>query len=178
MKKTVYKAYEDTEKVERWLGEMSASGWQLRTVWFYRYVFEQDLSVVYAYPKDESCLLENPTKTIKYIGFMEETGAEFVCSFCGVPYFRKRVDSGDFDLHSDVASRIKYLNRLLRINSAATYFQIFAAVFDFICFLSEGNYLLLGLALFPAFMTCVQLYIVVRLLKKKKRLQKEGRLHE
>ena len=48
-----------------------------------------------------------------YLGFMAETGAEYVGRMVKWIYFRKKTEDGPFDIFSDVESRIAHLDRII-----------------------------------------------------------------
>ncbi|MEW9095456.1 MAG: DUF2812 domain-containing protein [Clostridiaceae bacterium] len=112
MKHSVIKAYFDYEKEEKYLNEMSAKGLALTDYSFCRYVFEDAPKGEYIYRLE---LLENavnhPESQI-YIKFMEETGAEFVASYNRWVYFRRKNFDGEFNIYSDIDSKIKHYKRI------------------------------------------------------------------
>ena len=117
MRKTVRKWFWvwDFDKEERWLNEMAAQGLALVSVGFCRYDFEECAPGAYQVRLE---LLENQpshAESQKYIGFIEETGAEQVGRFMRWVYFRKKTADGPFDLYSDLASRIKHLKRIIAL---------------------------------------------------------------
>ena len=112
MKHVIRKPYWNWEKEEKWLNEMSAKGLALVDYTWCRYVFEEALPGEYVYRIE---LLDywaiNPT-SLKYIRFVEETGAEFVSSYMRWVYFRKKAADGPFTLHSDIPSQIAHNKRV------------------------------------------------------------------
>ena len=117
MRKTVRKWFWvwEFDKEERWLNEMAAQGLALVSVGFCRYDFEECAPGAYQVRLE---LLENQpshAESQKYIGFIEETGAEQVGRFMRWVYFRKKTADGPFDLYSDLASRIKHLKRIIAL---------------------------------------------------------------
>lgn len=117
MRKTVRKWFWvwEFDKEERWLNEMAAQGLALVSVGFCRYDFEECAPGAYQVRLE---LLENQpshAESQKYIGFIEETGAEQVGRFMRWVYFRKKTADGPFDLYSDLESRIKHLKRIIAL---------------------------------------------------------------
>lgn len=115
MRKTIHKWFWlwDFEKEEKWLNEMSAKGLQLTGVGFCRYTFEKGTPNKYNYRldflKDGSLTsLENET----YIHFLEETGVEHIGTVMRWAYLRKEAPDGQFELYSDLDSKIAYLKRI------------------------------------------------------------------
>ena len=94
----------DFEKEERWLNEMALSGWVLDKVGYCRYEF------IACEPGEYTVRLEMHEHDEAYLGFMKETGAEYVGRMVSWIYFRKKAEDGSFDIFSDIDSRIKHLN--------------------------------------------------------------------
>lgn len=115
MRKTIYKRFciWEFDKEERWLNEMAAIGLSLVSVGFCRYEFEEALPGEYTVRLQ---LLEhgcNHPESVKYIEFLEETGAEQVGSYGRWIYFRKRAADGAFELFSDTSSRFRQITQVL-----------------------------------------------------------------
>lgn len=100
------------DKEEKWLKEMSAKGLTLVDVGFCRYAFEEGTPGEYDVRVE---LLENfpgHPESMRYIRFVEDTGAEYIGSVNRWVYFRKKAELGGFDLFSDIDSRTKHINRV------------------------------------------------------------------
>ena len=101
------------EKEEKWLNEMSAAGLQLCSVGICTYHFEEGAPNEYVYRLE---MLNNwPThkKSVHYIRFIEETGAEYIGSVLRWVYFRKKAQGDTFEIYSDIDSRISHFKRML-----------------------------------------------------------------
>ncbi len=106
--KTVWKWFWvwEFEKEEQWLNAMAMDGWALCAVGFCRYTFERCEPGQYIihcemHPMDEA-----------YVNFMEQTGAQYVGRMVAWIYFRRPAELGQFDLYSDIDSRITHLRRI------------------------------------------------------------------
>ena len=97
------------EKEERWLNEKAMNGWVLVDVGFCRYTFER------CEPGEYTIRLELHPADQGYLDFMAEAGAEFVGRYFSWLFFRKKAADGDFDLFSDIDSRIDHLDRIGRM---------------------------------------------------------------
>lgn len=102
----------DFDKEEKWLKAMSAKGLSLESVGFCRYVFEEGTPGEYDVRLE---LLDNfpgHKESIRYIRFVEETGAEYIGNVNRWVYFRKKAELEEFDLFSDIDSKAKHINRI------------------------------------------------------------------
>lgn len=99
----------DFDKEERWLNTMAQSGWVLEKVGFCRYEF------VPCEPGEYTVRLEMRNHDEAYLSFMAETGAEYVGRMMKWIYFRKKTELGQFELFSDLESRIAYLNQMCQM---------------------------------------------------------------
>ena len=96
------------DKEEQWLNAMAQSGWVLDKVGFCRYEF------VPSEPGEYIVRLEMREHDEGYLSFMAETGAEYVGRMMKWIYFRKKAALGQFELFSDLESRIAYLDKMCR----------------------------------------------------------------
>ena len=99
----------DFDKEEKWLNEMATNGWALCEVGFCKYTFEK------CEPGEYSVRLEMRTNDDNYISFLEETGAEYIGKCFQWQFFRKKSEHGQFDLFSDIDSRLSHLSRIHRL---------------------------------------------------------------
>lgn len=124
MRNTIHKWFWpwNFEKEEKWLNEMSSKGHQLVAVEFCKYIFEASIKDKYAYRLE---LLENmpsSRESISYIGFLEETGVEYIGSVARWAYFRKEVTNTPFEIYSDIDSKIKHYKRIMILFFAVSFF--------------------------------------------------------
>ena len=96
----------DFEKEEQWLNTMAQSGWLLDRVGFASYHF------ISCPPGEYTIRMEMHPYDEAYLHFMEETGAEYIGQVCQWVYFRKKTQYGEFDIFSDMDSKIDHLNRI------------------------------------------------------------------
>lgn len=96
----------DFDKEEQWLNEMAMSGWALVSVGWCSYTFEE------CEPGEYTIRLEMHGADDSYISFMRETGADYIGRVFAWIYFKKLSAEGEFDLYSDIDSRISHLRRI------------------------------------------------------------------
>ena len=179
MRKVIHKWFWmwDFEKEEQWLNEMAAKGLALVGVGFCRYEFEDCAPGEYKVCLE---LLENNShgaENEKYIGFLEETGAEHVGTWFRWAYFRKKAADEDFALFSDNDSRINYLTRIIRMVALLGGVNLYIGCYNLFLFFTWDNGVnLLGVInLLIAAIAAVGLF---RLLQKRKKLQREQQIFE
>ena len=110
-RKTLYKWFFvwDFDKEEAWLNELAMNGWVLVDVGFCRYTFER------CEPGEYIIRLEMHGSDPDYVGFMEETGANFIGRIVQWMYFSRRSEYGEFNIFSDIDSRIGHLQGIARM---------------------------------------------------------------
>mgnify|MGYP004595494347 CR=1 FL=1 len=106
--KTLHKLFWvwEFEKEERWLNEMAQEGWALQNAGFCTYTFEK------CEPGEYIVRLEMIDNSQSFQSFMEELGAEGVGKCVRWAYFRRKTELGEFDMFSDIDSRISHLNQI------------------------------------------------------------------
>ena len=96
------------EEEERWLNQMADSGWALEKVGFAVFYFRP------CQPGEYIIRTEMRDKDEAYVGFVKETGAEYVGRMAKWIYFRRKTELGDFRLFSDLESQIGHLGKMAK----------------------------------------------------------------
>ena len=96
------------EKEERWLNTMAQSGWVLTKVGFCTYHFAP------CQPGEYTIRLEMHAPDRDYLQFMQDIGAEYVGRMVQWVYFRRKAELGQFDLFSDIDSKVEHLRKIGR----------------------------------------------------------------
>ena len=117
MKMTKYRLFMawEYEEEEAWLAEMEADGWHLDSVRMFRYEFVKGEPDRYQYRLEMLPEMPDHPDSVRYLEFMEETGAEAIATYLRWIYFRKENDGTPFEIYSDNASRICHLRRILHL---------------------------------------------------------------
>lgn len=126
------------EKEERWLNEKAANGQNLRDVGFCRYVFEDGKPGEYIYRLEMLDEHPNHYKSVEYLRFLEETGVEHVTSILKWVYLRKKASDGPFDVYSDIDSKIKHYQRIIKFANIIIFLQMAIGIPSFLMCLREG----------------------------------------
>ncbi len=152
------------DKEEDWLNAMAMNGWTLDSVGFCVYHF------VRTEPGEYNVRLEMRKYDPEYISFMQETGAEYIGRMMMWIYFRKRADEGNFDLFSDLDSKINHLNKIARVLTVIGCMNLFIGIFNSLS----------GLRLAWINLCCATLlmYALGRIQGKEEALKKERSLRE
>lgn len=179
MRKTIRKWFWvwDFDKEEEWLNEMAAKGLCLVSVGWCRYEFED--CVPGAYSVRLELLKEKPDhpESVKYMEFLEETGAEHVGSYMKWVYLRKKKADGEFQLFSDRESRIRHLTRIIQFVSVLAGLNLYFALYNlFLVYLWGSMVNLLGLVNLAISVLCG--YGIFKLWSKRQRLKEEQRIYE
>lgn len=183
MRHVIRKLFFDFEKEELFLNKMSANGLALSKYTWGKYVFDEAPKGEYIYRLE---LLEYPMDSVEsqnYIQFMEETGAELVATYHRWAYFRKKASEGDFNIYTDIDSRLKHYERIRFLFLVVIGFNIFVGFFN----LFLGN--LHSTSSYPAinnyvgifsfsFVTLLLISLLLPLTKKIERLKKEKQIRE
>lgn len=180
MRKTICKWFWawDQEKEEKWLNEMASKGLSLISVGFISYEFEETLPGEYQIRKQYMEHSLRHPETEKYIRFLEETGIQHVGTYSIHTYFRKKTTDGEFELISDLNSRIKNLTILLRtfiIVNIPNLFNCCNMLYMFIKFQYPVH--------FFCFMICFSMVMLlaigsVKIWKARKKLKDEQQIYE
>lgn len=168
----------DFEKEEKWLNEMSAKGLTLVAVVLCSYIFEDGIPGEYTIRIEYLNNWPSHIESQQYIRFIEETGAEHICSVNKWVYFRKKAELGSFDLYSDIDSRIKHLNRILLLISIVACANIpnFFIILR-MAVISDNLFLKVVSVIFLS-LEVLMIIGSAKLFKMKKKLQKEKKLFE
>ncbi|MFB1049891.1 DUF2812 domain-containing protein [Paraliobacillus sp. JSM ZJ581] len=99
----------DFEKEEAWLNSMCSKGLALSKISNGHYIFEECESDEYIYRIDflKQEIINNKEKSA-YIDFMGEIDIENIKTKTRSKYFRRKSALGEFNIYSDINSKIKY----------------------------------------------------------------------
>ncbi len=169
----------DFDKEEAWLNEMARKGLHLTEVGFCKYTFEEGAPGAYHIRLELLDNLIGHKKSRAYIGFVEETGAEYVGSILRWVYFRKNKTGGGFDLFSDIDSRIAHLKRVLLLIGIIGVMELYCgAVNGILQLIENGISFNLFVTVLSSAITILFVYGFARVYKKYSRLKQERILDE
>jgi len=114
MSTSIWKAFWDYQKEERWINELSAKGLAMTKYTWMHYTFEDSTPGEYIYRIE---LLDNDPKqkdSVAYLDFLKQSGVEHISSYMRWVYLRKKAADGPFEVYTDIDSRLAYLKRVSR----------------------------------------------------------------
>jgi len=115
MKTKRWKLFLDFEKEEEWLNQKVADGLAMTHYSFGRYTFEDCTPGEYIYRIELLKKHVTNPENIKYIQFVEDSGAEQIGSYWNWVYFRKKTAEDSFEIYSNLESRIAHYQRIIRL---------------------------------------------------------------
>jgi len=185
MKTKHLKVFMDYEKEEKWLNEMAVKGFAMTSFNFLYYTFEDCVPGEYIYRIELLEHRDSHPESLRYIRFLEESGVEHVDTYNTWVYFRKKTADGDFNIYSDLNSRIKHYKRVSNFElvlSCAMLCLSFGFIRLFISDLKNGDpfwviYSVVFL-LFELSVVVLLLRLWWRYTKKIKRLEREREIQE
>lgn len=166
------------DEEEKWLGDMAAQGKVLVSARYITYEFEDSAPGEYAVRLE---MLEHAPSSEEgeaYIDFVEGTGAEYIGHVMKWVYFRKKAADGPFELHSDNATRLKHLKRIIALLRPLAVINVGLAGYNLcvgIGFASPMNVVCSMLSALVAVLLGVGM---VKLNEKKRQLEKDSQLFE
>jgi hypothetical protein len=181
MRHVVRKMFYNYEKEEKWLNEMAAKGISLVQYSWCKYVFEDTANGEYIY---RIILFDHPIshpETSKCIQFIEETGAEYVSSYMCWVYFRKKASQadGEFEIYSDIDSRIKHNKRISSFFWMLTLIQVFPALQNIIIILDGNGHMVNSiLATVPLVLAGMFIWLGLHFSRNIRKLKKEKAIRE
>ena len=142
---------------------MAAEGWTLQRVGWATYWFER------TEPGEYEVRLECRKADDAYISFVQETGAEYLGRVFMWVYFRRKTELGEFELNSDLDSRIEQLTTIGRM-------LLLVGIGNLLIGLSNLRYN--GVGVINLICAGFLAYAYGRIQGKKDELQRERQLHE
>ncbi len=130
-----FRLYYDKDKEEIWLNQMCSKGWGMTRFFMGVYTFEPCIPDEYTYQVDLPDLWGTSTndkdrKKREYIEFIEETGAEYVCTWGFYMVFRKKKEKGDFKLYTDPESQMKLYQRIRKLFFAVLLLELAVSILE------------------------------------------------
>ncbi len=123
-----FRLYFDKDKETKWLNEMAAQGWAMKSFFAGFYTFEECEKGKYQYQVDFGDQFMNISDDSKE--FMKENDIEIVQRWGFWVILRKAVTDGDFVLYTDVDSQISHYTKILRMFQGVTIFEFLLLLFE------------------------------------------------
>lgn len=157
------------DQEEKWFNDMAKRGWVLDSVGFAKYTFVQSEPGEYAVRLEMLAHTPASAEGQDYIDFIEETGAEYIGNVMQWAYFRKKREAGEFDLFSDIDSRIRHMERIIKPLEIIALSNLLIGM---------ANMRFAGLGLINIACAALLGYACMKIRQKKDALTKERALHE
>ena len=138
-----FRLYYDKDKEEKWLNRMCEKGWAMTGFFMGVYTFESCEKSEYIYRIDmpgeigKSSIRDG--KAREYISFVEETGAEYVCTWGWWVIFRKKASAGNFELYTDTESQIALYRRIQKLFLWGGLLEIIMGINNTLIYLSKNR---------------------------------------
>ena len=180
MIKTVRKIYAvwNYDEEETWLNEMASKGYNLISVGFCKYVFDE------CQPNEYVIRIEYLNKNLfninsdKYLNLMEETGAKYLGNVMSWAYFSKKSESTNFELYSDNSSKISYIEKVLILIKTVFYVKIFLGIINIVFSIISPFSINIFIGLINLFIAIISIKGYQKINSKKKSLQQINVLFE
>ncbi|MEG1416336.1 MAG: DUF2812 domain-containing protein [Clostridium sp.] len=130
MTKVVYKLFVDFEKEEAWLNSMASKGWNLTSYTPLRYKFAKGTPNTYTYRIEMLESIPGTKACDEYIKFMEDAGVEHIQNYFGWAFFRMKTNGEEFEIYSDVESKLNHLKRVSTLINVATGLNYLVALLN------------------------------------------------
>lgn len=164
------------DKETEWLNRMARQGWYLHDLQFLTYRFRLAESSNTVYQLDYQVVAKENWQD--YLELFAEAGWTYVTSITNWHYFRADGDRAEIQpLHTDNASKIAMLKRLLTTLLATGWMPIFIAMMVFSQFderYESGSFSLFvtGLGIVLILLECLLIYSFLRIMRMIGKLQK------
>lgn len=168
----------DFDKEEAWYNEMAAQGLNLIHIMPFTYLFESGTPGQYLYRQELLDHLPSHPESEAYLQFMEETGAGLVCTYYRWAVFRRKAEEGEFDLFSDLESRIRHLKRVNTLMVTLTIANILAGLNNVFLLFTAHSTVNFWLGICSLIFSVLIIIGMSRVRKAIKRLIKERNIRE
>lgn len=121
----------DNDKEIVWLNKLAEDGWAMTGMFLGFYSFEKAEKGKYKYQIDVSDSIFHVSKN--YREFMQDMDIEVVDVWGPWVFLRKEVGDAEFELYTDVESRIKHYMKIRNIFKICTIAEVICAILELIC---------------------------------------------
>lgn len=158
----------DFEKEIDWLNEMSMKGWILEKVGFVTYFFKKGNFDEY------SINLEVKNSDPDYLELMKELNIEYIGSISNKSYYRRKKLYGNFDLYSDLDSKIFQLEKVEKLLLILAIANLTSALANIIINRNISTFV----GIFNILVFALLIYALGRINSKKDNLKTQRNFHE
>jgi len=177
-----YVFFPDYDKIEAWVNEKSSRGLQLVRIGWWGYHFEIGEVNEYIYRLDVLRSSRKSTDSQNYLRFLQDTGIEIVpCKgmWGRSVWLKRKPINGNFDLYSDIETKIEYYRRLSKMAKTSILLITAAVLFEWVFKLQLNDWDLTTLPyLFGIFVMISLTCTYINIKTKIRRLKKEVMVRE
>lgn len=137
-----YKLFYDKDAEQDWLNRLAGLGWKLESFFLGRYKFTKCEPGTYRYQIDllNSCTLDKSD----YEEFMEDAGVRVVCQWFKWVFLEKKVsEGGEFELYTDIESKIDHYRKIKRLFIAVLVIELVCLAVELMALITTGRMLFL-----------------------------------
>ncbi len=124
----VFRLYFDKDRETEWLNRMAQDGYAMESFFAGVYTFVPCEKGEWQYQIDIGNGLFRVNN--EYAGFMEEMGIQIVQTWGPWVILRRKAQEGDFELYSDVDSRIEQYKKILLMFKIVTAFELLIMIYE------------------------------------------------
>lgn len=154
-----FKLYFDKDEETKWLNQMAAEGWAMKSFFAGFYTFEKCEKGKYIYQVDFGEKFGKVTDGYKE--FMEDTGVEIVQCWGYWIILRKLSSEGEFRLYTDVESSIAHYSKILKMFKAVTVLELVCLMVEVICAMN-GTYVAWAFAFLIGAMVLTFIKVIIK----------------
>ena len=112
MVRRVFRIFYDFERLEIWLNDMAQQGWMMNSFFMGLFQFTLAAPGEYIYRVEMMAHHAKNPNNLPYWQFLRETGIEIISTWAKWVVYRRKADEGEFNVYSDIESRISHYRRV------------------------------------------------------------------
>ena len=179
MKKVNYRIFGDFEKEEKWVNEMAAEGWHLEKFFLGRFKFIKGEPGAYIYRNEFIFHMKSKEKK-DYFDFLKDSGITIIYEMGAWVYMKKTAAEGPFELYTDTKSKLAYYKRMLSVFFFLFLINAYFGLMNLsILWDREKDEIIIPtIGVFNIVVALLIAYPIIKIIQRKKRLEKQQQFFE